>query len=266
MGQGVSKALGQLRRAVDKNAAAVSAQYSDPSAIAGFRRRLDGQDLKQQQFLQQKAGGRPNQEMPPELLKFLNDVGPVRKRDSSKQLGDRAGRESTSTIDASRRKEPMPLAESVTGFETDRTTSFSHKHDVVDPKELSVDVVGLYALLAQHDQYSVSSNVELVSDYYEQLIRGRNAEWTVSEQRSHKELLQNTIKYCSLPVIMKDTDDDFIGTWQHRVEELERMKVSLVSKSSVKLVLEDLREIEHSSKVEREHDDTAPVKRQTTTS
>jgi hypothetical protein len=54
--------------------------------------------------------------------------------------------------------------------------------------------------------------------------------------------LRQTLKYVEVPVVMKDTDDSYVGAWPERVEMLQFLKLVEMPKTKVKLVLEDLME------------------------
>jgi len=141
-----------------------------------------------------------------------------------------------------RQQESMPLMERVEGFDTVRTTSFSHKQDTLDPQELGAgDVLDLYDLLSRRKNGSID---EAIQSFYDQHAKGREENWTEKDKERHKAMLRNTLEYIELPVIMKDTDDSYVGAWPDRVQELTHIKLREMPKSIVKLVLEDLSEVE----------------------
>ena len=240
--------------------------YSDPHAVHGGFTRGEGpyqdpRDLIQQEFLKQKAGGSGEyKEMPPDLIKFMKDVGPLKRKDQvekekqaekekwsrrnmPKHLREEEGQDKKEPHSQSdRRRESMPLMERVEGFDTVRTTSFSYKDDTLDPKDFGAgDVLDIYDLLSRKKRSSIE---ESMASFYKQHAQNREENWTEEEKNRHQEMLRNTLQYLELPVIMKDTDDSYVGAWPDRVEELKQIKLREMPKTSVKLVLEDLSEPE----------------------
>jgi hypothetical protein len=177
-------------------------------------------------------------EMPPEMIKFLQDVGPLRKPDDDntpvkaaiKKKPPRNWNEGAFASDPkrgsdpTRRVEPMPLAENIPGFDTNRTTNFSYKEEVLQDGQLVIE--DFYRLLARPDQLLFPE--------------------------SPKELLQQSYHFLHLPVILRDTDDTLVGAFPDRVDDLVRTKLVPTEITQVKLVLQDLveRQEEESSTLE----------------
>jgi hypothetical protein len=278
MGQQASKTAKNISSRLSvavKKSSAPAQRFTDPSATeAGFTRGegpansdgsvyRDPRDESQRQFLEKQAGGDSKyKEMPDDLVKFLVDAGPIVKKDKKTPLqakfkptvkdNSRAphqpnsipiDQETGKAVESSpRRREAMPLAKDVEGFNTTRTTSFSYKQDQEDDRDFGVgDVLDLYDLVARkHTLPSINAAVE---SFYKDRIKGRDIEWTDEETQQHHELLRQALEYIEIPVVMKDTDDSYIGAWPERVEELKYLKIEKMSKTQVKLVMEDLLEL-----------------------
>lgn len=286
MGQQVSKAASRFSSRIGSSAVtsnkssagAATTRFTDPNAVlGGFQRgegpQRDARDEGQRAFLQQQQrrgggedkGGEVPKEMPPDLIQFLNDVGPLKKRETSSPSSTAVAAarpkapsrvpkflmdddlEDGRTEDISeespndvRKKESMRLAENIEGFVTERTTNFSHKKEVVDKQDFGVgNVLGLHSLLASRGKHN--SDEESVQAFYEDLARDRpSSEHWEEDRERHLQLLRSTLEYVECPIILKDTNDDFIGAWPDRVEDLKRMRIVEVPKTSVKLVLEDV--------------------------
>lgn len=261
MGQKVSTAAARVSSRASKSARQTSKQhFSDPNAVhGGFERgegaRRDIRDVQQQEFLKQRAGGeQAPQEMPGDLIKFLSDVGPLKKRErerDGKKLRTLRPQDATtveakddppaSTTNEGRVKESMPLAEKIEGFETERTTNFSRRKDVFDPTEFGVDgVLGLYALLAR--QQSGSSGEDAANAVYNEWLAGRDVEIEIPavEQEQTRQLLRDATEHLELPAILQDTDRSYVGVSPSNMPDLKLLKLSEVPKTSVKLVLEDI--------------------------
>ena len=52
-------------------------------------------------------------------------------------------------------------------------------------------------------------------------------------------LLENTMRYISVPVLMRDTDGDIVGTWSHKVEDLKFSGLRMAQEKSLQFVLLD---------------------------
>ena len=278
MGQQASKAAKNISSRLSvaaKKSSAPAQRFTDPSATeAGFTRGegpansdgsayRDPRDEKQRQFLEKKAGGDSNfKEMPDDLVKFLKDAGPLVKKEKRTPLqakfkptskdNSRAPHQPNSipideetgkAVETSpRRREAMPLAKDVEGFTTTRTTSFSYKQDQEDVRDFGVgDVLDIYDLVARkHTLPSINAAVE---SFYKDRVKDRDIEWTDEETQQHHELLRQALESIEIPVVMKDTDDSYIGAWPERVEELKQLKIVEMPKTKVKLVMEDLLEL-----------------------
>ena len=230
----------------------------EPDPLTGFYRGQAWTDRErsQQQFLMEQQKNVPK-EMPPELIKFLYDMGPVQKvEDTSiptsrgvpaatkQKRAPRALRDeqfeetavdpgkqqhSARTTDT-RQRHNMPLVQGIEGFETMRTTNFSEKGEKEDLNDVGLDLLDIYSLLR-------GNNVV-------------NAALGEAARNKQEKLLLQTKQYIGLPVLLKDSDGSYVGAWSEKVDDLqtEHKGMHLLSKTKAIAVLEDLWEIDQAQK------------------
>jgi len=243
-----------------------------PDALTGFYRgqAMSERERSQEQFWRDRSGNQPK-EMPPELIKFMTDVGPLKKHENTSQptnqhqtlpsssssaankkkkraprglreedaQEENEGRsvESTAASRSSgttRRRESMRLVEGIEGFETSRTTNFSYKQEAVDPNDVGVDLLDIYSLLRGNNNNAVLVNTALDE----------------AARRKQEELFRQTQAHLGLPVLLKDSDGSYIGAWPENVAQLksEHKGMHELPKTKVIAVLEDLWEIDQKKK------------------
>ncbi|GKY99653.1 hypothetical protein MPSEU_000919300 [Mayamaea pseudoterrestris] len=286
MGQSTSKAVARVSTRVTNSLqkqqqAAATSRGPDP--MTGFTRGqgpADARDAQQQAFLQSQQPPVPHQNMPADLLQFLNDAGPL-KRDDEASAADAASRNNsnqkrlpkipgltlqdsstsatatTNSIssttsssphsDPTRTRQVMPLMSSLKEFGTERTTSFSHKADVRDPRDLGLDILDIYKLLTLENNGNGINGDDgdetiAVKQFHERQLQEKDAgvTWTETERRDHELLLQRTRQYLEAPILLKDDDDSYVGAFARDLERLQGMRLQRMDKATVKLVLEDL--------------------------
>ena len=164
--------------------------------------------------------------MPPDLIRFLQDVGPLKKREpgtvkekpKTKPQQPVPPEVPAAALPSGRTRQSMPLASAVGGFNTERTTNFSYTASV---EEDGVDALGMYRLLVA-DSTTDDASTNITMD---------------SSLEDVAKLVADTRTFINVPLIVRDTDDSLIGV--HR-EKLEEVELPLVPKTSVMFVLEDL--------------------------
>ena len=219
------------RNIQEKQRQATHAGFTDPNAMeAGFTRGMSPpirQDLEQEAFLKSQHGSE-QQELPEDLLKFLKTMGPVERKE---RKGPRLRRHQLEEqerlkqqLDEGRQVRDMPIMEDVDKFTTTRTTNFSRRQAEED-KVVGVTGREMYRLLLDSDQEVT----------VESLVKRSSADH--DEKKVYSDLLQNTLKYMQIPVIMKDTDDTYVGVWPDKVNEMEKMKLKTVPESEVRILL-----------------------------
>lgn len=155
-----------------------------------------------------------SEEMPDDLLQFLQDAGPLKQPQEKKAPQTKTQRQW--------QVQSMRLAENVPGYDTKRTTSFSYRSDSDDTFRL--DTVDFYPLLQQGKS---------AEEFYQQYA-GKHSESDIAK-------LQNALQFLQLPLIMKDVQDNsYIGVRSEQIPfGLEETKPE-----QVKLVVQDLWELE----------------------
>lgn len=202
MGQKASKELAKKAVATDPLTG-----FSRGSGLSTPQEEAQSRFLRGSQH--QNNNKKKASEMPPELIKFMTDVGPLKHKDESMM------KRKTRMTDSSRKTENMRLAEQIEGYETARTTSFSTKQDKPDENDFGLDVVQLFGLLSK-----------------------RPAGVTVPEE--HSAMVEHVKKAIQIPVLMEDREDNaYIGMSQDRIKQPGH-NLDPLPKSRVKLVLEDL--------------------------
>jgi len=226
-------------------------KYTDPNAMGGFKRDTWGEKgfEHKENKLPNNAGSESYKEMPEDLLKFLNDAGPLEKKVSKSMTSPKVFESLLEEEEEERqRKEAknmrtrrrMPMIENEMNNDggggddemdnermTTRTTSFSTAAPEVDDKDLKLDEIELFQLLqTSPEAYLKQKGLDIEAP-------------NVLEDQKQEELnlLENVCKYNGIPILMQDVDKSMVGAWNYRVEDLKQQKIS-IAKSNAKLVLE----------------------------
>jgi len=246
-------------------------KYSDPNAAQyGFKRDTATKSAKEQDqvtFLKELDKDTP-QEIPDDLLKFLNDAGPasqtIDKELTSPRVRDMKEDERKSHQNQSnklRKRRKMPMVENLgegtpsDGLTTERTTSFSTTVRDKNESHTRFSHFEVFEMLkkSQFKNAEVISKERLESIANSQLeehviLNGSNPIITDSQKVESTRLLLNVIKYNGSPVLMEDTDKSLVGAWSDRVEELNKIKVRIAG-AQVQLAMESgLNEMKKKSK------------------
>lgn len=288
-----------------------AAARADP--LTGFLRGRSGvgtqREEDQRQFLQSlqqqqqtaytnKYGGAAAVEyqdkLPDDLIKFMTDVGPLKRRDNGEPTGTETKvttkrqasrlprmplisslpstlpkfvppgtpattsepvlptpKETPAAWDKTRKTENMRLAKHVAGFETARTTSFSNKTDAVDPNmPLGLDVIQLYGLVTQSvDLESFCAHplpAAGIATTGDAASTAPTRTTTGTIHAEHRLLLEQSLKYLQVPMLLQDSDGSFVGAWPEQAAVLQQAHLGMgpVPTYQARLVLEDLWELE----------------------
>jgi hypothetical protein len=146
----------------------------------------------------------------------------VRKR----QLEEQQQQQQQEQLEEQERKQPkdgreirqMPIMQE-TSFMTARTTNFSRKTEEEDPFGLTGRE--LFKLL-QDGNVASAAQVETANE---------------KEKQEYSNLLYNSLKHLQVPIIMKDTDDTYVGTWPESVANMKVAKLTVVPESQVRILL-----------------------------
>ena len=231
--KGMQKYRNEMEKDIQRNILEKRKQaaggYTDPNALdAGFTRGTGPpirQDAEQEAFLKSQHPIE-NQEMPQDLIQFLQDMGPVeRKVTKGPRLRKHHQQEEQEELRQleGRQKRDMPIMED-TRFMTSRTTNFSRRKEEEDA----------FARLTGRELYQLLQDGNKETNV-ESLVQMSNAD--NEEKKVYTKLLQNTLKYLQIPVIMKDTDDTYVGVWPDKVDDMTKMKLKQVPDSEVRILL-----------------------------
>ena len=221
-------------------------------------------------------------ELPPDLLKFLQDVGPLKqtldkvqssprvveqqekqeKRDAAAKK-KQADEEAISTRSTSRRREriSMPLMGNDSQYTTERNTNFARQTEKTSDNEIpkfGTTGLQLFELLAmyQKEQEKVKDTGKTIEDdvignivktFYQKKYGtstsngGGDQElpWSSTEQEQHLQLLKNVLKYIELPILMKDSEGNFLGIPLKDVPPPQVKAVQRVPPTKLRLVVDD---------------------------
>jgi len=183
-------------------------------------------------------------EMPPDLIKFLNDAGPLQRtldkdRTSSKVydslLSNENERQEQAKQANTRVRKKMPIISAVKdttngddGTMVERSTNFS----TTDRTSRILDESTRFGV-TREDLYNINeklkgvTNVDseewkkIIQDEYESII-AKNVD-SSSKSDDLKDLIpfENCMRYIGVPVIMKDNEGDIIGVWPSTVEDVK---------------------------------------------
>merc|ERR1711862_694471 len=108
------------------------------------------------------------------------------------------------------------------GTTTERTTNFSTKGRSDTPDGFGVTREEFFNALNKLSGLKVDS-VEWkrgVDSEYNQIVAGTTDSKNF-DQLKDRALFENSLKYIGIPLIMKDNDGDYIGTWKHRIDQMK---------------------------------------------
>lgn len=198
--------------------------------------------------------GVPNQDMPPDLLKFIQDVGPAGQSVDTDLTAPRLLREENraelakveSVRKPARRRIRMPLMGDDDTFTTEKNTHFAssplgpHQRRQAD---FGTTDLQLYRLLAaKKGDESVETNV--VDAFHRTMATpdngGAGAAWTDEETKKQREWLVQTLRVLDLPTLRMDSDNNILGFYPQDVPGPEVKSVRPIPETKVMLVLKDL--------------------------
>lgn len=210
-------------------------------------------------------GNNSNPEMPADLLKFIQDVGPADKQVDKEFTTPRLlEKENADELEKQehvrkprRQRRRMPLMGQDEQFTTEKNTYFSYSDDdgstigakAVPVKEFGLDNMELYELL-QNSTYT-TTDASIVDAF----CKNKSAEihqqaWTDKEIAQHKEWLKRALQSIEIPTLRMDSDGNMLGLYHKDVPGPEVKSVTVMSESKVMLVLKDLAQSRDGTAVE----------------
>lgn len=200
-------------------------------------------------------------EMPPDLIKFLNDAGPLQRtldkdRTSSKVydslLSNENERQEQAKQANTRVRKKMPIISAVKdttngnddGTMVERSTNFS----TTDRTSRILDESTRFGV-TREDIYSINeklkgvTNVDseewkkFIQDEYKSIVANSSSSTETKKKSDNlKDLIpfENCMRYIGVPVIMKDNEGDIIGVWPSTVEDVKHSSgLKIVDKMNV---------------------------------
>lgn len=231
-------------------AAASNSKYIDPSAMQGFKRdqwspseTLPSEKV-QNEFLTGTKGTKGSaQELPEDLIKFLNDAGPLEKKVDKnltspkvyESLLDEQEQMRQQQQSRQRRRRMMPMISSEgDAVETDsegkeenetdgtmvsKTTNFSTKKIDEGRPGIFLEDDEIFRLLSEYQKEKTSAE-SFIDERLSDVEHGSNA-MSDEEKREYVELVNNMLQYTGVPILMQDTDKSYVGAWNNKVEDLK---------------------------------------------
>lgn len=229
-----------------KKVKAGSSKYIDPAAMQGFKRdtwrdeEMIPQEYSQRQFLQQNNQAR--QEMPDDLLKFLNDKGPVTKNvdktltspkvyDSLQEEEEQ--RRQQEQQQNQRRRRRMPIIgdinassgeESVRdGTTVEKTTNFSTAVKNVNDAQLRMTDQEIFDLVSKLNAGAIEPERFVMDN-----LKSLNILEDDPQTKKNIELIKHLMNNYAIPVLMEDTDKSIVGAWSgENVNDLRKLGVRM---------------------------------------
>ncbi|KAG7349830.1 hypothetical protein IV203_012427 [Nitzschia inconspicua] len=194
-------------------------------------------------------------EMPDDLLKFIQDVGPARqtidRELTTPRLLQKENAEELQKLESSRKpvrqRRKMPLMGQDDRFTTEKNTHFRQGEDDtrtargVVIKDFGLENLHLYDLLVQRESNVSKSNEDIAKAFSEKITeKAKDQAWTDEEKEQQQRWFQQAMKYIEIPTIRLDSDGNMLGLYSKDVPGPEVKSVSTIPESKVMLVLKDL--------------------------
>lgn len=208
-----------------------------------------GQELYLQNLhqLDDEAKTKGPADMPEDLLKFIQDVGPAKQavdkdftapRLLEEQNADEL-QKSESSRKVMRERIKMPLMGADENFTTTRNTNFSRQAEEQVVKDFGLTNLQLYHLILGS---RTKENETEMENLYQEVLKEEGTEllWTEEEMKKHRELLRHAQEAIEIPVLRRDQHGNFLGLHPENVPGPEVKSVEAVPETKIKLVLQDL--------------------------
>jgi hypothetical protein len=202
------------------------------------------------------AGG--YKEMPEDLLKFIQDVGPaersVDREFTATRLLEKENQEeldkAESVRTAKRERVRMPLIQGDKSFTTEKNTNFAIRDESKSASagkkhDFGLSNLLLYEFLIQKDD--IADRIEIVGNFHEKILSDSEEDrpnYLSPEgeelKKKELELLSQTLNALEVPKLRINSDGDVLGLYSKDVPGPEMTSISTIPESKIKLVLKDL--------------------------
>ena len=198
-----------------------------------------------------------NGDMPEDLLKFIQDVGPANKtvdrEFTTTRLLKKGNEEELNKIESvrttKRERVRMPLMQGANNFTTEKNTNFSvgdglttasssEKHD------FGLSNLQLYDFISRKNE---KMNESVVSDFHKKILSEYEEDETnysspIGERLKTKELqlLLQTFQALEIPTLRINSDGDILGLYSKDVPGPEMTSIRSIPETKAVLVLKDL--------------------------
>jgi hypothetical protein len=244
----------EVKKRAPEQANQVTSTPANPGMFMRGEGNQDARDVGQEMFLQRmhniddKEMSKGSREMPDDLLKFINDVGPATKMvdedfTSPRLLenGQEEVKKQEATRKSNRERRIMPLMGGDDNFTTTRNTNFSRRPEAT-VKDFGASNLQIYDLLSRKTS---GSDVSAIVDNFYKLNMSIESDWTEEEKSAHRALLGQAMNAIEIPVLLKDAEGNFMGVYPDSVPGEENKAVQLIPETKVKLVLADVADQTH---------------------
>jgi len=193
-----------------------------------------------------------NTEMPEDLLKFIQDVGPAEKSvdrefTSSRLLKDENVDELNkleSNRTARRERVRMPLMQGEDSFATEKNTNFSESTVVssADKHDFGLTHVQLYEFLT-----NARGEEKFVDEFHKKIVSDSEESQTdysspkgQEMKKTELQLMEQTLKVLEVPTLRMNEDGDILGLHSKDVPGPEIKSISTIPEDKIIMVLKDL--------------------------
>jgi len=245
----------------------MGSRFTDPSALIGGFKRTAAEDdrfkeLKQEEFLKNSVSAGPT-EMPEDLLKFLNDIGPVKrsldKEMSSPKLveslqGQEEKRSEREKLATQRQRRRMPMIEGIEksldgtkeiemeAVTTSRTTNFSNAV-LTDGDQLLLRDKDLFQVVreyskAETENWRDADLKSFVTSCAPKLIDSTRTNDAGKLEKFSSDLT-TSLRFIGIPVLLRDEDNSLVGIWQDRLSDMQYSRLTKTNRDKLLLEVED---------------------------
>lgn len=221
------------------------------------------------------ASSTSNIEMPEDLLKFIQDVGPAKqsvdREFTTTRLLKEENRDELNKVESvrtSRRERVrMPLMQGNEDFTTEKNTNFSYgsaSSSTYDKHDFGLSNLQIYDFLQQKGQ---GMDERIVDDFHEKILsdseegqQDYSSPKGESLKKNELQLLLQTLNVLEIPTLRINDDGDILGLYPKDVPGPEMTSIRSIPESKIIMVLKDL-SMNGTDKVERERKTTRVTKK-----
>mmetsp|Transcript_6645 Transcript_6645/g.14401 ORF Transcript_6645/g.14401 Transcript_6645/m.14401 type:complete len:344 (+) Transcript_6645:130-1161(+) len=216
------------------------------------------------------SSGAENTEMPEDLLRFIQDVGPAKqsvdreftttrllKEENQDEL-----RKAESVRTAKRERIRMPLMQGNEEFTTEKNTNFSASGDAsksVSAAELydfGLSSLEMYNFLRRKEEGGETDS-KSIEDFRESILTKLEEDRPSDEDSKAEppkerelELLRHTLGVLEIPTLRMNADGDILGLYKEDVPGPEMTSIAEIPEDKAVLVLKDLSTNEHGEEMD----------------